>query len=953
MVLTIKAAAHAGYYFQRNGLEARADYANGFWVANTERFGVRTGEQVTEEQLAPLLRRRTYLGEMATFDRSDRSTGRDLVFSAPKSVSICWAFAAARQKSAIEEAQIEAVKATVDILLSEACRERCGKGGKTLRPAKGVLALFNHVATRAAIHPTREGIDGADLRFPDPNLHTHVVIPDIVEGASGQLKVGYTALHKHWSMALGAWYHATLAYHLRLAGFTLAAVGGNGLFQIIAEDVDAEGRPSTRDFPSAWIKAFSARTEGAMRHAHIQRKDLATLGTVNQGYAMTRAKFAPIDPEILDELWRRFAAANGVDVSSFVRLKPQPEAYSTFNDAGDIKRAELLQGAVKEASAVDAVLQRQDLCRGMAAWIVAKALHAQPKLDWVNTIAADKTLLKPLGPSPAYGFAQWTTRTNAEDESKVIEYAKVLASESFPATTTFTDAACLNEDQLRIVQDALSSKRIVIVNGAPGTGKTALLGPVISAFKAMSEGVCIIGAAEAWAPAIALQRAFNIKAISLARLFSGRGTERAEFGTRTVLIVDEAGLLPNKRMHQILELAVTTGAKLILVGDPGQLNPIEAGCGMRLVQGIVPTRPLMQVMRQQDSAHRVVVDGLIRMRQIADGKMEGRQPGDDKVMLEAAHEVAGALLHGKRWKSFADSNGAVERVVAELYNAFEQSEERRRPILALTRSNREVQHVTRKLREKMRVGGFLTGEDVQIRAVSPMGVTISMRLAVGERIRFLVRHNSLNVYNGACATIIRIDMRPENPGCPRLAVLIDDPEGPRAVTFLLSEFHDEKKRARIAPAYVQTVYGSQGATAERIIVLKSARMTFREFYVAATRASHECEILEVNSARASSPGADRTPVGATEAIARELAAAARADRPKANANDYPPCGAAVASVNNAAIDDKNFWRWSQMLHDTLTRRRSRRLRTRRPRQPSHPRQPIHHIPRRLGSDRED
>jgi len=62
VVLTIKAAAHAGYYFQRNGLEARADYANGFWVANTERFGVRTGEQVTEEQLAPLLRRRTYLG---------------------------------------------------------------------------------------------------------------------------------------------------------------------------------------------------------------------------------------------------------------------------------------------------------------------------------------------------------------------------------------------------------------------------------------------------------------------------------------------------------------------------------------------------------------------------------------------------------------------------------------------------------------------------------------------------------------------------------------------------------------------------------------------------------------------------------------------------------------------------------------------------------------------------
>ena len=933
MVLSIKAAANAAYYYQANGLEQLGDYAKGRWHGVSTRLGVQSGEEVDPKILDLLLRRRSKGGLPPTFNRSDASSGRDFVFSAPKSVSIFWAFAPTAIKRVIEVAQIEAVTAAVELLLREVCRERCGKGGVILKPAKGVVALFNHVATRTALHKGDRAKEA--LTFPDPNLHTHVVMPDIVASEDDRLKIGYTALHRHWSMALGAWYHASLAFNLRQQGFEIRATGNNGLFQLENRKDAATGwRPW-----SDWIAAFSARTMGltgamGQRRALLESpsaEDETTLTKpssrdIAKAFEKTRASVVRIDPEELSARWNTHAAALG-DIN--LSLVISCNKIKSDNNLSAERRATLFAAVVEDAGATDAVLQSQDLCRALASRIVADGMHLQPDWELVKTLQADATLLTPIEASRSYGFAQWTAKANSILESKVLKCVEELSrsrlSQIAISPQTKGELSALNEDQQRLAATALSSARLTVINGAPGTGKTRLLGPVIRAFKRQGDMYNVVGAAEAWQPALALKRDFDIPAFSLAHLFhDGRRQNVASdgataksarprnmpIGPKSLLIVDEAGLLGTKRMHAVLDLALKRGAKLILVGDDGQLNPIGAGSGMRLVQGATPTptEPLKVLMRQGTSDYRVIAEGFVALRHTpnANSRMFG---GGDGAPQQTAGRIASAMIKAHCWNSYGASNPAVDRIVDVLMTTKPKTNDTISSIIALARSNREVHHITRRLRVRLRAQNVLQGPDIVVRGVSPMGVTMRLDIAKGERIRFLVRNQQLDVYNGTCATVEEIDAE---RGCERLTVSIDGPRGSRRVSFPISLFHDDKGRARIAPAYAGTVYGCQGISVDEVVVLKSAAMTFRELYVAATRARARCEIVEVNATRAFLLTLEDTPqlqAKRVQSIARELMGSARRDRPKPNAEDY--------SLNRRRNlhSDRSPWLWSAMFEE--------------------------------------
>ena len=157
MVATFRSAAPAEYYFQSVELMAKRELASGIWLACCRKLGAEPGDIVSRSLLGSLLTRRTGDGKSPIFGASDKSSGRDLVFSAPKSVSVVWALGDEDVKKGIEEAQYAAVKATVEVLMKEACRERRGKGGKVLQLANGAAALFTHATSRAARHPQPEG----------------------------------------------------------------------------------------------------------------------------------------------------------------------------------------------------------------------------------------------------------------------------------------------------------------------------------------------------------------------------------------------------------------------------------------------------------------------------------------------------------------------------------------------------------------------------------------------------------------------------------------------------------------------------------------------------------------------------------------------------------------------------------------------------------------------------
>ncbi len=198
------------------------------------------------------------------------------------------------------------------------------------------MAAFAHTRCRPAHHAT------TGKTFPDPNLHTHILIPDIVvagsvDGEQGRrLKVPYTTLYGRWAMTLGAWYHAHLAFHMRRLGYEPTAPGPNGVF-------------SLKGIEGAWVSAFSARTGGA--------KNLCRDLPLKEALLRTKKRAGAFGEDELEDLWTELRVATG-----YKSPRPLPPA------ARGAPLSELPAEAYAQIAArleeEKAVLQEVDLYRG-------------------------------------------------------------------------------------------------------------------------------------------------------------------------------------------------------------------------------------------------------------------------------------------------------------------------------------------------------------------------------------------------------------------------------------------------------------------------------------------------------------------------------------------------------------------------------------------------------------
>lgn len=194
--------------------------------------------------------------------------GSDLVFSAPKSVSMQWAALAASGDTigakTIESAHDRAVRATFDRMQSEfvMTRKRDGDGSsqRVFETVQGAIACqWRHFDARpvesltgnvnsgnvgrgngGAGGETGDGADGANdannnksalAGIPDPQLHDHINLFAPVRGADGAIYAAYTDFICQNIKALGAMYRAHLSHHLIEAGYQIERdAQKNGLF---------------------------------------------------------------------------------------------------------------------------------------------------------------------------------------------------------------------------------------------------------------------------------------------------------------------------------------------------------------------------------------------------------------------------------------------------------------------------------------------------------------------------------------------------------------------------------------------------------------------------------------------------------------------------------------------------------------------------------------------------
>ena len=264
--------------------------------------------------------------------------GRDVTLSAPKSVSL---MALVGGDDRIVAAHDRAVTRTLGWIERNAVETRMQDkvSGAMVRASgqKMVAATFRHDTSRNL----------------DPQLHTHAVVANMVQGEDGKWRTMVNdGLYRN-KMAIGAVYRAELARGLKDLGYGIEKTHGDGRFEIAGVSRDVVEGFSTR---RAEIEAaMAARDEGAP----LENPKLA-----DRAALMTRARKRDVDKGELRRSWERQAAELGFSAEAVrakarqaERERPLPDL---FTDRGQ-PAVEAATWAVEHLSERQAVFGHGDL----------------------------------------------------------------------------------------------------------------------------------------------------------------------------------------------------------------------------------------------------------------------------------------------------------------------------------------------------------------------------------------------------------------------------------------------------------------------------------------------------------------------------------------------------------------------------------------------------------------
>jgi ATP-dependent exoDNAse (exonuclease V) alpha subunit len=134
-----------------------------------------------------------------------------------------------------------------------------------------------------------------------------------------------------------------------------------------------------------------------------------------------------------------------------------------------------------------------------------------------------------------------------------------------------------------------------------GSGKSRLLAETRAAWEAA--GWTVRGAALSGVAAENLTDASGIPARTLASYEMAWKRERDQLTANDILVIDEAGLVSTRQLARVLEAAADAHAKVVLVGDPEQLQAIEAGAALRGIIGEVGAAELNEARQQNHLVH--------------------------------------------------------------------------------------------------------------------------------------------------------------------------------------------------------------------------------------------------------------------------------------------------------------------------------------------------------------
>ncbi|WP_025091671.1 Ti-type conjugative transfer relaxase TraA [Brucella intermedia] len=469
---------------------------------------------------------------------------------------------------------------------------------------------------------------------------------------------------------------------------------------------------------------------------------------------------------------------------------------------------------------------------------IAKALHRY--VDDPTTFAniraqlmASPALvtLKPQQIDPDTGkvneAAVFTTRAMLRTEYDMAQSASLLSRRSgFKVASAKVDDAIsvvesrdpaktfkLAVEQVDALGHVTGDSGIAVVVGLAGAGKSTLLDAARIAWEA--DGRRVIGAALAGKAAEGLEDSSGIRSRTIAswELAWADGKDRLQKGD--VLVIDEAGMVSSEQLARVLKAGEEAGSKVVLVGDPMQLQPIQAGAAFRAIVERIGFAEMVGIRRQREQWARDA------SRLFARGKVE---------------EALDAYARHDRIIEVETRDAAIERIVTdwgqarEGYRAKAERENRilsGSELLVLAQTNDDVRKLNAAIRAVMAGQGALNDERTFQTERGVREFAVGDRLIFLENARFFERraeHLAVqHVKNGMLGTVIRTT---SERGDTLLTVRLD---AGREVTFGQDTYRN------VDHGYAATVHKSQGATVDRTLVLATALMDLHLAYVAMSR----------------------------------------------------------------------------------------------------------------------
>ncbi len=687
----------------------------------------------------------------------NRQSGWDLTFSAPKSVSVAWSQSEGETRKQIQHAHREAVGKALEYLDESAGFTRRGRGGEEREATGLTVATFEHGTSRAQ----------------DPQLHTHALVLNVStreDGTTGTIESKPLFQNK---MAAGAIYRAELAAQLEKR-LGLQAERKKSWFELKGVD-------------QGLIDEFSKRRkeiESALDSKGFDSAQAAKVAALN-----TRGEKDHVPRDVLFSTWQEVGKDRGWSMSDLEALTAQPRPERNI----ELEKKAAVETAVVKITAHQSHFSERDLIRFSAEEAQGRGVGADDILKASRDHLKGSTDIVPLG--KFRGEERYTTKEILELESKMLERVSSTKGGGFlPVSGNKVEVAIERSDGISAEQAqavrhlAQQDGRVQVVSGMAGTGKSYMLGVTREIWE--SEGYKVYGAALSGKAAQGLEEGARIKSETIHKTLFDIQKGNVELDSKSILVIDEAGMVGTRQMAELVEVTERAGAKLILVGDARQLQPVDAGGPFKAIAEKVGQVELIDIKRQKDSWAKEAI------HRFSEGESEQALAEYAKrglVSLGENRDDAMQLLVGD-WKKEGVQNPKGN--------------------LILVGSNAEAKQLNASAQEERYRQGRLGEKSLKADGT---------RFYENDRVLFTKNSRLYGVRNGQLGTVEAIDAKSESA-----SVRLDSG---KEVNISLKHYSD------VRLGYAVTTHKSQGMTAENTFILAGGSMQDRELsYVQASRA---------------------------------------------------------------------------------------------------------------------